>query len=143
MALTEIPPPAATVEPSATESIDGAATAEPRATDSAGGAATAEPTTAASPEGTGLEVAMVFEEELASKEDAPLTGWRASAIDARADCAARRGRANARGDTDAVHDVLRLSAQRSKHSYTGFEAQVIGLLAREVEVVFLDGPSGG
>ena len=43
----------------------------------------------------------------------------------------------------AVNDIVRLSMQRNKQFYDGYEAQVIALLAREAKVVLLEGPKKG
>ena len=43
----------------------------------------------------------------------------------------------------AVNDIVRLSVQRNKTSYNGYEAQVIALRTREVKVVLLEVPQKG
>ena len=139
-ALAEAEPPAATVKQPTEESTGNAARAEEHAITSTGGAATEEHANTESKEGTVQEADVQSVDEESEGCDASGEG---KETDKPPPAQAQKKRTEVPKPNVAVNDIVRLSLQRNKQFYDGYEAQVIALLAREVKVLILGGPKKG
>ena len=130
MALAEATKAAAKEKPPVHEPTEGSAAAGEPASESTRADATAAPTST-----TRTEATVPEDDDMVADGAAPSECCEGASAPGKAKAQVMR--------KPNINDIVRLSVQRNKKSYDGYEARAIALLTRGVKAVQLDGPEKG